>query len=154
MPLLTAERRIPQGRILKRDDLVAPPKVATALRLDTGERVTRILRQRLVDQRPLLADEIWLPLARFAALLDLQLSDFGDLLYPMYEQHCGQIVATAKETLSVELVSAGHARLLELPPSTPVILIERTAFDLDGRPIEWRRSRGPADHFTYQVEIR
>jgi GntR family transcriptional regulator len=134
--------------------MVAPSAVATALGLDKGERVIRILRQRLVDQQPLLVEEIWLPLARFAALLDIQPSDFGNLLYPMYEQHCGQIVASAKETLSVELVTAAHARLLEKAPGTPVILIERIAFAPDGTPIEWRRSRGPADQFTYHVEIR
>jgi GntR family transcriptional regulator len=35
-----------------------------------------------------------------------------------------------------------------------VIVIERLAFDPERRPIEWRRSRGPADRFRYHAEIR
>jgi GntR family transcriptional regulator len=128
--------------------------VAVALKLAKGERVIRISRQRLVDHQPLLVEEIWLLFAPFAALLKIQPSEFGNLLYPMHEQHCGQIVSSAKETLTVEPVSAPHARLLQLPAGTPVIVIERIALAFDGTHIEWRRSRGPAGHFKYHVEIR
>jgi GntR family transcriptional regulator len=150
----SAERPIPKSRILKREAMAAPSDVATALKLKKGERVIRILRQRLVDDQPLLVDEIWLPLTPFSALLDIEPGEFGDLLYPMYEKHCGQVVASAKEILTVERVTSAYARLLQLPPDTPVIVIERIALGFDGTHLEWRRSRGPAERFTYHVEIR
>ena len=66
----------------------------------------------------------------------------------------GKVIASAEETLSAEAAAPRHARPLGLAPGTPVMVIERLARGYDGKPLEWRRSRGPADKFRYQVEIR
>jgi GntR family transcriptional regulator len=128
--------------------------VASALRLAEGAPVIHLTRLRLVEGTPLLAEDIWLPRQRFAPLLELENSAFGDLLYPLYDERCGQVVVSAEETLTVEPASAADARLLRRDDNAPLIVIERLAFDLERAPIEWRRSRGPADTFRYHVEIR
>jgi GntR family transcriptional regulator len=64
------------------------------------------------------------------------------------------VVVSADETLTVELATRMQARLLKLEAGAPLIVIERLALDLERRPIEWRRSRGPADRFRYHAEIR
>jgi GntR family transcriptional regulator len=147
-------RQVPQARILLRETMAAPSAVASALRLPPEAEVIHLSRLRVVDDRPLLAEAIWLPRERFAALLDIDTAEFGDLLYPLYEQRCGQVVASAQEDLTAEAVDEAHARLLRIPEGSPVIVIERTALGYDGQPLEWRRSRGPADQFRYHVEIR
>ena len=150
----TGERKVPQARILQRSVLPAPSAAASALRLADGVPVINISRLRLIDGVPLLAEEIWLEKARFAALLDIDPATFTDLLYPLYEERCGQMVASADEVLTVEAASRMQARLLDRVAGAPLIVIERTAFDPERRPIEWRRSRGPADRFRYHAEIR
>ncbi len=150
----SGERRIPQSRIIRRKSLPAPTAVASALRIATGEPVISLSRLRLIDGVPLLAEEIWLQKSRFEAIVELDTADFGDLLYPLYEERCGDVVVSADETLTVEIATDMQARLLRLEPGAPLIVIERLAFDLERRPIEWRRSRGPANRFRYHVEIR
>ena len=150
----TGERKVPQARILRRQVLPAPAAAASALRLREGDPVISISRLRLIDGVPLLAEEIWLEKTRFTAILDMDTATFGDLLYPLYEERCGQIVASADEVLTVESASRMQAHLLDRAPGAPLIVIERTAFDPERRPIEWRRSRGPADRFRYHAEIR
>lgn len=148
------ERQIPQSRILAIDSLSAPDDVARALDLAPDASVIRIQRLRLLDDQPVLAEEIWLPRARFKNLLTGDLSTQGPLLYPIYEELCGQIVASADETLSAEAADARYAELLEVVPGSPVVVIERLARNHAGQPLEWRRSRGRASHFRYSVEIR
>ncbi|MFV3017255.1 GntR family transcriptional regulator, partial [Pseudomonas sp. KHB2.9] len=109
---------------------------------------------RLLDVQPVLAEEIWLPRNRFQPLLEIDLSSKGPLLYPIYEEVCGQVVASAEETLTAESVNDVHARLLQVPVNSPVVVIERLARDYAGTPLEWRRSRGHAEHFRYRVDIR
>ncbi|CAJ0802071.1 HTH-type transcriptional repressor NagR [Ralstonia mannitolilytica] len=150
----SGERRIPESRILKRDVLDAPSAPAAGLQIETGAPVIRMTRLRLLDGAPLLAEEIWLPYDRFADLATLDLSAFGDLLYPLYESHCGQIIASAEETLTAEAVNATYARLLRIQAGDPVMVIERVARGYDRVPLEWRRSRGAAAHFRYHVDIR
>ena len=150
----SGERRIPQSRILSRKVVAAPSAVASALRVPVGEPVISLSRLRLIDGVPLLAEEIWLQKSRFEPVLGLRSEDFGDLLYPLYEERCGQVVVSADENLLVESATAMQARLLRLDEGAPLIVIERLAFDLERHPIEWRRSRGPATRFRYHVEIR
>jgi GntR family transcriptional regulator len=63
-------------------------------------------------------------------------------------------VAYAEETLTAEAINDTHARLLQVPVNSPVVVIERLARNYAGQPLEWRRSRGHASHFRYSVDIR
>lgn len=148
------ERRVPESRILSIEPVTAPSAVAQALGLPLDAPVIRIVRVRLLDVQPVLAEEIWLPGNRFQPLLEIDLSSKGPLLYPIYEEVCGQVVASAEETLTAESVNDVHARLLQVPVNSPVVVIERLARDYAGTPLEWRRSRGHAEHFRYRVDIR
>ena len=146
--------RVPTSRILKRDFAAMPAAIAAVFKVATGAPAVRFSRLRLIENRPLVLEDIWLPHDRFKALLTIDPREFGDLLYPLYEQYCGVLVASAQETLSAEAVAAKNARLLGLDAGEPVIVIERVALSADRQPLEWRQSRGPASQFRYQVEIR
>ncbi|MBB2895984.1 GntR family transcriptional regulator [Pseudomonas sp. AS2.8] len=151
---VSGERQVPESRILSIEPVAAPSAVAQALGLPADAPVIRIVRVRLLDVKPVLAEEIWLPRQRFQALLEIDLSREGPLLYPIYEEVCGQVVASAEETLTAESVNDVQARLLQVAVNSPVIVIERLARDYAGNPLEWRRSRGHAEHFRYRVDIR
>ena len=148
------ERRIPESRILRRQVLKAPSAIAQALRLAPRGDVIHLNRLRFVNEAPVLLEDIWLPKAKFESLLEIETIAYPNLLYPMYEKHCGQIVASAEETLSVELIDGADAKLMRMRAGAPVIVIERTAYDFERAPLEWRRSFGPADQYRYHVEIR
>jgi GntR family transcriptional regulator len=148
------ERRVPEGRILSRELISAPADVSQALQLAANADVIHMLRVRVLDGKPLLAESIWLAKERFSALLDLETSAYGDLLYTLYEKQCGQLVASAEETLTAEPVSGDYAALLELEPGSPVIVVERLALGYDRQPMEYRCYCGAAERFRYHVEIR
>lgn len=145
---------VPESRILARSGLAGPAEVTKALRLPSGAAVIRLLRQRLIEGRPVLAEEIWLPKDRFEPLLTIPDEEMGALLYPTYESRCGEIVASAEETLTVEALASPFDALLALSPGSPVVVIERLAFGYHGEPLEWRRSCAPASTFRYHIEIR
>ena len=148
------QRQLPQGRILARTLKVPPAAVAEALALPKKVQAIHLDRLRLVDDKPVLREEIWLSQAQFAALMKIAPADFPDLLYPFYEALCGKVIASAEETLTVDSASSEDARLLGMQAGKPVVVIERLALGYDRCPLEWRRSRGPAEGFRYQVEIR
>lgn len=148
------ERVVPQGRVLSVELKTLPENVAQALKLQAGETAIHISRLRVVSERPLLCESIWLPKEKFAALLDVSPAEFGNLLYPFYEERCGLVVASAEENLMVEPVAEQEAACLQIEPGAPVITVERTAYGYDHQPLEWRRYCGPASRFRYHVEIR
>lgn len=151
----TGEAVQPTAKVLGRSVKKPPGEVILALGLAESEPEAIFLsRLRLIDAQPVLAEDIWLPRSRFEPLLTMKLSDFGDLLYPLYESACRQLVASARERLTVEICSKGLANRLGLAPGSPVIAVRRVAFNFAGTPIEWRCTRGPADGFQYEVDIR
>ena len=153
------QRRPPQSHILARDILPPPTTVAALLKMSSdqlaaGEPAIRLMRLRTTGDQPLVREEIWLRHAPFSALADLPLTKFADLLYPMYEALCGQVVARASERLTIGVADAIDAEHLQLALGAPVVVIERIAFAHDNRVLEWRVSRGAASHFSYEIEIR
>lgn len=147
------DRRIPQSRILSRHLEPAPGDIAEALELMETEQTIRLERIRQLDGATLLHEEIWLPATRFDALMHIDIADFGNLLYPFYESHCGQLIGSARETLTVETAGATIADILGIGTGQPVVMVERLALGYDRTPLEYRRSRGAASTFRYQVDI-
>ena len=79
---------------------------------------------------------------------------FANMLYPFYEEQCGQLIASARETLTIESADADTADILGITPGQPVVAIERIALGYDGTPLEYRLSRGAAEGFRYQIDLR
>lgn len=144
----------PAARVLSRETGQPDEAVRSALRLGPDEAALRLKRLRLIDGEPVLSEEIWLPLQRFSAIVDLPLDAFEDLLYPLYERSCRQVVASATETLRVEKALPPRTTDIGVPSGSPLIHVQRTAFDFAGQPIEWRSTWGSAEGFEYQIEIR
>lgn len=144
----------PQSRILSIRRAPAPAAAARHLGLPARAAGIVISRLRLSGDTRLLAEEIWLDAKRFAALLEAPRAELEPLLYPAYERLCGVVVASVSETLSVRRAGHAPARLLQIEPGEPVIVIERAAHGVDGTVVEWRISHGRADRFQYRVDIR
>lgn len=142
------------SRILERAALPAPPEVAVRLGLKAGAESIRLVRQKWVERRILRCEEIWLSKARFAPMLNVELASIGNDLYPAFERLCGQLVATAEESLTAEAVGPEHAALVGVPVGQPVVVIDRLTRGYDRQPLEWRRVRAPAAAFRYSSEVR
>jgi GntR family transcriptional regulator len=147
------ERGPPVSRILTRHDAVPPQAVAAALDLPAGRPALRLRRLRSVDGVPRLLEQIWLPLPLFAALQHGDPADWGDLLYPCYAERCGVHVQRATDEIGFGALNAADARTLHLPTAHPCAVVQRRAYDIAGRCVEWRVTRGDAHAFHYTVAI-
>ncbi|MEQ4617478.1 MAG: GntR family transcriptional regulator [Corticimicrobacter sp.] len=146
-------RSVPVSRILSQAVEQPGERVRQALGLAPEQSVLRLKRRRSMEAGSVIHEDIWLPADRFVALQALQPDEYGNLLYPLYEEKCGEIVASARETLTIEPADAVLAAELGIEAGKPVAVIERIALGYDQLPIEYRLSRGAAEHFRYQIDI-
>ncbi|WP_322979305.1 GntR family transcriptional regulator [Pseudomonas sp. C11] len=149
----SGQSQIPQSRILVSRLEPAEEAARVALQLQPGEHCLYLERLRLIEGRPMFHERIWLPASRFSALQSIAPGDFPPLLYPFYEQQCGQRIASAQETLTVASADETLAATLGVALGSPVVVIARTALGYDRTPLEYRMSRAAAENFRYQVEI-
>lgn len=144
---------VPASRILSRQALPAPADAARALGLDAGAPALRLRRLRSLGGAPRLLEELWLPLPLCAALAEGETAAWPDLLYPFLAERCGVHVARATDDIAFATLTAAQARTLGLASGHPCALVTRRAFDLTGRCVEWRQTRGDAQAFHYTVTI-
>lgn len=141
---------IPSSQLVLRSATTAPTEAAEAL--GTSE-VIKIVRLRSLSDLPVLFEEIYIPAAQFKGFEDLPESALGPLLYPLYFEHFGVLVKRATDDLSFGTATEMVAQKLRLNPGDPLAVIRRTAFDIEGKPVEWRIARGSAAQFRYRSEI-
>lgn len=125
----------------------------TAERLDlaAGDEVIVIERTRALGGAPVVSETIRLNAATFGGL------DAGPVpnnLYAVYASKFGVTVARATEKLKAVGLDAHHAGVLGRPVGTPALLIDRSAFALDGSPVEWRVSVCLTDDAHYLSELK
>ena len=146
-------REMPTSHILSKTLRTPSQRVSEALELKEGEQVVHMERLRRVEGRTLFHEDIWLSARLFAALLEIDSANFGELLYPLYEKQCGQSIASAMETLTIGAADAVMANTLLIEVGAPVVSIERTALGYDRLPLEYRVSRAAGEGFRYQIDI-
>jgi GntR family transcriptional regulator len=139
--------------IVDRSVCHAPAQVAQSLGLAPAHSVLRLERLRMISGKPCLLEEIWLPLPSFEALVQSDLQTWGDLLYPAFARLCDVHIRRASDTISFGQLAAAQAEKLKLPVAHPCAVVHRLAFDLGGRCVEVRSSRGDAYAFNYSVNI-
>ena len=144
----------PESRILRRRFRHPTALEAKTFQIDTAGQVMQLERLRSMDGQPCLFEIIVLPLPLFGALADSDTEEWDDLFYPMYQQRCGILVHHAQDELKFSQLNATQAARLQLQPGHPCVLVERQAFDVAGRCIERRTTRGDAFSFTYTAHVK
>lgn len=144
----------PASRIVSRRPRPADDAERAAFGLDVGAQVLQLERVRSLGGEPCLVETIVLPLPLFGALVDSDPEDWGDLLYPLYQQRCGVLIHQAEDVVSFSQLGAAQARRLRLEAGHPCAMVRRRAFDLSGRCVELRTSRGDAFAFEYTAHVR
>jgi GntR family transcriptional regulator len=117
-------------------------------------QVLQLERLRSIDGQPCLLETIVLPLPLFGALADSDPEEWGNLLYPAYQQRCGVLVHQAEDHLSFAQLNAMQARRLRLQAGHPCVVVHRTTHDRVGRCVELRTTRGDAFAFEYTAQVR
>lgn len=75
-------------------------------------------------------------------------------LYEHYQIHFGITVAHATEQIEVTMPDSGDLKRLNIERNHPLLLVTRTSFDLQDRPVEFRISRINTGNHVYRADLR
>ena len=144
----------PESRILSSRLRNATTQEALVFGSAKGAQVLQLERLRSLGNEPCLLETIVLPLPLFGKLVDSNTDTWDDLLYPMLQQRCGVVIQKTQDSLSFSQLNATQAKRLKLAPAHPCVLVERQAFDMAGRCVELRSTRGDAFAFKYTTQLQ
>lgn len=144
----------PHSRILATRLRNASAQECHAFELSQGAQVLQLERLRSLNSEPCLLETIVLPLPLFGALVESDTDAWDDLLYPMYQERCGVVIQKTQDSLSFSQLNVTQAKRLKLSAAHPCVLVERQAFDIAGRCVELRTTRGDAFSFKYTALVQ
>jgi GntR family transcriptional regulator len=131
----------------------ATADVARALSLRSGDAVIQVRRVLAFAGVPTILEDLWLPGSAFKGLNADQMSGYQGPTYAMFEVEFGVRMVRAEEKIRSVMPDAQQAALLQLPPLTPLLSVERTAFTYHDVPMELRRGLYRTDTHHYRNDL-
>jgi DNA-binding GntR family transcriptional regulator len=138
----------PSTEVLSVERVPAPADIAEELDLSAGAEVVVLRRLRRTRGEPLALMTNYLP-GRFEPTLE-ELADRG--LY-QYLRGRGVHLRVAHQRIGARLARAEEARLLDEPPRSALLTMERTAFDDKGAPVEHGRHVYRASRYDFETTL-
>jgi len=143
---------IPDSRYVTCSRADADQAERRALGLDRHAGVIRIRRLRTRDGRPFIRETIALPEALFGGLLELPA--LPNTLYDLYQKRYGVLIVRTDDRLCAVAADAESAAALGIQRGAPLLRIDRIAYTLDDKPVEWRVSLCHLDGAHYLARSR
>lgn len=146
------QHELPPAELISCDTGQATPAEAERLVLSPGSPVRRLLRVRHLRGLPTIIERIVVSEAVLPGLGDE--TSLPDHLFRHYERAYGKTVTSAEERLRAAAATVEDAQLLGIDPGTPLLEIDRVAYEFDRVPVEWRCSRCNTAAHDYLVDRR
>ncbi|MFI9011066.1 GntR family transcriptional regulator [Actinosynnema sp. NPDC053489] len=129
----------------------APGGVAHLLAVPDGAEALRVQAVRRAGTTPLDVVTEWVPLALAVPVSRADAEDTGT--WETLRRN-GHRIAVVRQDIAATAASRRVAELLEVPASTPVLLVRRLAVGPDGTPIALSEHRYLGHRFRLEVEFR
>ncbi len=142
--------RRPSSRTLALEIRTSTPDEAGLLGLEPGEPVVALSRLRLADDQPVAIEDVLLDGRCAAAVLNTDL-ETGSLHEAL--GRAGYVLRQGMATITAAAADARDAALLEVTPSSPLLVERRVIIDARGRRVEATESRYCADRYALDVRF-
>jgi GntR family phosphonate transport system transcriptional regulator len=142
--------REPDGQLIGASEELASRELARLLDLKTGAPLVRIEALRLADRTPICVGTIWLAAERFAEAGRIyeRVRSMTKLL-----AHYGiRDFRRASTRVTAAIVDATDAARLDLALGRPVLVVDSTDVDAEGKPLMTKRTRFAAERVEFVVE--
>lgn len=127
------------------------PNPREAALLTGCKKVAALRRVRINEDRPFVVENIRLDAAICEGIeADLPLPNS---LYPYLHDRFGIAVMRVDENIRADQADSELAEALRIPTGTPLLCVERVAYDLEDRIVELRCSHYRTDFAQYQISL-
>lgn len=126
-------------------------EVREALQLKLDDKVIWLRRRRILNDQYCILENIYLPHTYFASIVEETV--IPHTLYHFYQTKFGLTVHKTLDSIKADLANQEDSELLEIALGDPILQVNRVSHALDGKVMEFRKSRCRSDHYHYLVEL-
>ncbi|MGF9769660.1 GntR family transcriptional regulator [Bacillus paramobilis] len=142
----------PKDIILKIEEVKPNAEIKEALQLSEDVNVIEMKRLRCAEDEPFILESSFIPKH---VVTDIeQLKKVGEIsLYDLFAQQFNTVVTRANEAFEPVLIRAAESEYLQTEAGRPALLLERTAYDTNGVPVEFCISIVRGDRCRFYTEL-
>ncbi len=133
--------------------ILPPVDVADKLGIPADEPVFEIYRVRDADDEPISIHYSYIP-CKYLPDYDHELFVEFQSLYRLLEEHYNILIQVSEDNISALKASKEEAKVLKLNVNDPVLCIERRAYDVNDRMIEYNKTTIRGDRYSQMITMR
>lgn len=141
----------PKDFIISIEDQTASLSVAKHLKIAENDEVIQLKRLRCANSEPIILETSYMPKSIIYSLSKEKIEKTS--LYDHIQKEYGIIVKSAKEIFEPVLIRDYESNYLEVEEGAPALLLDRIAYDIEGKPIEFCRSIVRGDRCRFYTEL-
>lgn len=146
---MRARGLVPSSRLLALQVVPPDDEVRSHLALAPGALCYRLARVRLAGGEPMAVENAFLPADRFPGLEEADLQQGS--LYDLFRRRYSATPVWAEGLIEAAPADEEQAKLLDLRPGEPVLIVRRVTYDGNYAALEWVRSVYRADRFSFST---
>jgi len=139
----------PTTTLLSREMITADDHIAEVLSIPSGSPVLHVKRVRSSDGVPLAVLENFLP-EEFGDITEEDLRARG--LYQLMRSR-GTLLSVAQQTIGARAATHEESRLLNVKDHGPVLTMDRTAYNNNGRAVEYGHHCYRPDLYAFEITL-
>jgi GntR family phosphonate transport system transcriptional regulator len=136
--------------LIETSDDVATRELARELGLKAGAPLVRIEAIRLADRTPICVSTTWLSAELFPGAGEVFAATRS--MTKLLEHYGVRDYRRGATRITAGIVDATDATRLDLPLGRPILVVDATDHDLDGKPLVTKHSRFAAERVEFLVE--
>jgi GntR family phosphonate transport system transcriptional regulator len=148
--IVGAGGREPRGQLIAATEEPATRELAKLLGLKANAPLVRIEALRLADRAPICVSTTWLSAERFPGAGEVFASVRS--MTRLLEHYGIRDYRRGSSRITAGIVDAPDAVRLDLALGRPILVVDATDVDLEGRPLVTKRSRFAAERVEFLVE--
>lgn len=142
----------PSSRLISSRRIAAGAKLAQRLKIVPGSPLLELRRLRLANEAPMALETVYLSQALLPGLEPQDL--VRGSLYEVLERQYGLKIRSAQQQIQATVLSEDEAGLLDVPPFSPSLLIERLSLGQGGEIVEYAKSLYRADRYRFEIQVQ
>jgi GntR family transcriptional regulator len=139
------------SRVLAAETISATAETAGRLAVEVGQPIFRLQRLRFAEDVPIAIEEILLSQERYPGI---EKEDYSTVsLYAALRERYDIRLSQADEILEARAATRQEAEMLEIAPKSSLLIISRTLWSVEGKPVEVARSAYRGDRYRAVLRI-
>ena len=139
----------PGAKVISIEQRQVEAAIAKQLNVPVLTPVHYVLRLRMINQEPVMLEQLWVPVNCFPGLEQQDLNNRS--VYEIMETEYGISMTNAERSLEPVIATEYEAELLGIEEGTPLMLEQRLGFDQNANCVEFSKDLYRGDRFRFVI---